>query len=60
MTDFATSLRVTAFRLMSHEDPMKKERFLITAFLKGLRDKKLIAAIETMISESLAESIDIA
>lgn len=60
VTDFATTLRVKAFKLMGHDDPVKREKFLITAFLKGLRDRKLAAAIDSCSPENLTEAIDIA
>jgi hypothetical protein len=58
--EFASSLRVKAFQLMGHDDPLKREAFLIKAFLKGLRDRKLAAAIQMIEPNTLTEAIDIA
>lgn len=58
--EFASSLRVKAFQLMGHDDPLKRENFLIKAFLKGLRDRKLAAAIQMVEPNTLTEAIDMA
>ena len=58
--DFATRLRVKAFQLMGHDDPLKREKFLIKAFLKGLCNRRLAASIPLMEPETLTEAIEIA
>jgi len=58
--DFATRLRIKAFQLMGHDDPLKREKFLIKAFLKGLYNRRLAASIPLMEPETLTEAIEIA
>ena len=43
--DYASRLRVKAFQLLGHEEPQKREMFLIKAFIKGLYDRRLAAGI---------------
>ena len=53
-------MRVKALQLMGHEDPTKRENFLIKAFLKGMKDQKLAAATQMVEPDTLGEAIDIA
>ena len=58
--EYASRLRVKAFQLMGHEDPLKREKFLIKAFIKGLCDRRLAAGIQIMDPETLAHAIEVA
>ena len=60
ITDFASRLRVKAFQLMGHEDPQKREKFLLKAFIKGLQDRRLATGIQIMDPDTLAEAIEVA
>lgn len=60
ITDYASRLRVKAFQLMGHEDPQKREKFLLKAFIKGLQDRRLASGIQIMDPATLTEAIDVA
>lgn len=60
ITEFASSLRIKAFQMMGHENPDKREQFLVTSFLKGLSNRRLSAAIKSMKPDSLNKAIEMA
>lgn len=55
--DYAHTLRVEAYRCWPREDPGAKELFLVKAFLHGLRDKQLSAAIKALKPSNLEQAV---
>lgn len=57
--EYASTLRVKAFQLMGNENIDRREKYLITAFQKGLLDRTKAAALKIMEPKSLTEAIEL-
>lgn len=46
--DFLSQIRINGYKIFGDADPQKREKAMIAAFLKGLSDRSLATAAETM------------
>ena len=57
--EFASELRVKAYKLMGHKNPHKKEKYILIAFQKGLRNRYMASALKAMAPQSVEEAVEL-
>ena len=57
---FASNLRVKAFKIMGHNDVSKREEYLVSAFIKGIQNRSLAQAIKSLNPQTLSEALQLA
>ena len=57
LDDFASSLRVLAYKTMGNAEPQLREKFLVTAFWNGIQDQTLRTALQTHTPHTLGDAL---
>ena len=60
LSQFLTRIRVEAYKMMGDTDRSQNERFILSAFIHGLRDKSVGKAVETMRPENSDDALRLA
>lgn len=60
LSQFLARIRVEAYKIMGDEDKIQKEKFILSSFVHGLREKSIGRAVRTMNPENSEEALRLA